>query len=276
MFSIAHWLQSSTLPKLEARMLLQKATGLSRVQLISHDERLLSLSELEQLEKWQADRLAGQPMAYIMGEREFFGRLFRVCPDVLIPRPETEHLIEEVLVRLPENQPVKIADVGTGSGIIGITLKLERPWAQVFASDLSFLALSVACQNAKNLQADVTFAQGSWFEGLNQLGQTGEFDFIVSNPPYIEKNDPHLQQGDVRFEPQMALTDFGDGLEAYRILTEQSYTRLKNGGWLVMEHGFDQRQAISQLCEKYLYQNICTAQDLAGLDRVTVAQKQTK
>ncbi len=273
MISIACWLQNCPLPKLEARMLLQKVTGLSRVQLISHDEQLLSSSEFDQLQKWQEDRLAGQPMAYIMEEREFFGRMFYVNADVLIPRPETEHVIEEVLSRLSKNQPAKIADIGTGSGIIAIILKLERPLAQVFASDLSEQALKVARKNAKVLQAEITFTQGSWFDGLDQIGAS-TFDFIVSNPPYIEHNDPHLQQGDVRFEPRMALTDFADGLEAYRVLTEQSFSRLKDGGWLIVEHGFDQKQAIGQLCENYLYQNITTLKDLAGLDRVTVAQKQ--
>ena len=271
--TIANWLQKSPLPKLEARMLLQKATGLTRVQLISRDDQILSTSELTQLTQWQVDRLTGQPMAYIMGEKEFFGRMFRVNPDVLIPRPETEHVIDEVLARLPENYPAKIADIGTGSGIIAITLKLERLLNHVFASDLSASALNVACLNAKDLHADIVFTQGSWFEGLDQIEQGSDFDFIVSNPPYIEKNDPHLQQGDVQFEPQMALTDFADGLEAYRVLTDQSYSRLKNGGWLIMEHGYDQGQAIRHLCEKYAYQNIATIKDLAGLDRVTVAQK---
>ena len=271
--TIADWLQTNPLPKLEARMLLQKATGLTRAQLISRDDQILSTFELVQLAKWQADRLAGQPMAYIMGEKEFLGRMFQVTSDVLIPRPETEHVIEEVLARLPQNQPAKITDIGTGSGIIGITLKLERPLVQVFASDLSALALNVAHKNATNLHADVVFTQGSWFEGLDQIGQVSNFDFIVSNPPYIEKNDPHLQQGDVRFEPQIALTDFADGLEAYRVLTEQSYSRLKNGGWLVMEHGYDQGQALRYLCAKSAYQNIMTVKDLAGLDRVTAAQK---
>ena len=163
-------------------------------------------------------------------------------------------MIDEVLARLPENYPAKIADIGTGSGIIAITLKLERLLNHVFASDLSASALNVACLNAKDLHADVVFTQGSWFEGLDQIEQGSDFDFIVSNPPYIEKNDPHLQQGDVRFEPQMALTDFADGLEAYRVLTDQSYSRLKDNGWLIMEHGYDQGQAI-----RYLSRPMCPA-----------------
>ncbi len=255
-------------------MLLQKVTSLSRAQLISHDEDALSKEQLEVLNRYVQERLDGRPMAYIMGVKEFFGRDFAVSDAVLIPRPETEHLIEAVLERLPVNQPARVWDLGTGSGIIAITLKRERPLACVFASDLSAPALALAQENARQLDVQVQFAEGNWFEALPEEEQAQGFDFIVSNPPYIEQNDPHLCQGDVRFEPQMALTDFGDGLSAYQALIAGALPRLKAKGWLIMEHGFAQKQAIQGLLFDAGYQKVTTLMDLAGLDRVTLGQRE--
>ena len=254
-------------------MLLQKVTGLSRAQLISHDEDVLSKSQLNELNAYVQQRLDGRPMAYIMGYKEFFGRDFTVSDAVLIPRPETEHLVEAVLESLSTDKAARVWDLGTGSGIIAITLKLERPVAEVFASDLSEQALTLAQENARQLGAQVRFAQGSWFAALSEEEQADGFDFIVSNPPYIEQNNPHLRRGDVRFEPQMALTDFGDGLSAYRALVAGALPRLKAEGWLMMEHGFAQKQAIQGLLIDAGYRKIETLMDLAGLDRVTFGQK---
>ena len=270
MMTIAAWLKNSSLPRLEARMLLQKATGLNRAALLSHDEDVLAPEIITLLDSWQSARLNGTPMAYLIGSREFFGREFMVSKDVLIPRPETEHLIEAVLERLPERQPARIWDLGTGSGIIAITLKLERPSSEVFASDVSAKALSVAKNNAQNLQADVLFGEGSWFEGLSISIQTDKFDFIVSNPPYIDSVDQHLKEGDVRFEPLGALTDFADGLSALKVLCEGAPSRLKVGGFLLMEHGFDQQEAVQTLLKQNGFSDVQTITDLAGLPRISL------
>lgn len=270
MMTIAAWLKNSSLPRLEAWMLLQKATGLSRAALLSHDEDVLSSEIISQLDAWQSARLNGTPMAYLIGSREFFGRDFMVSKDVLIPRPETEHLIEAVLDRLPERQSIRIWDLGTGSGIIAITLKLECPSLEVFASDVSAEALSIAKTNAQNLKAEVFFGEGSWFEGLPSNIQTDKFDFIVSNPPYIDSVDQHLKEGDVRFEPLGALTDFADGLSALRILCEGAPSRLKIGGYILMEHGFDQQEAVQALLRQNGFSDVETITDLAGLPRISL------
>lgn len=270
--TIAEWLKQTSLPRLEARMLLQKATGLSRAQLLSHDEDELSNDVLALLETWQKSRLDGTPMAYLIGSREFYGRDFVVSEDVLIPRPETEHLIEAVLDRLPEikseTESPRVWDLGTGSGIIAITLKLERPDLTVFATDVSAKALVIAKQNAEILNANIMFGEGSWFQGLPEEIQTNQFDFIVSNPPYIDSIDQHLKEGDVRFEPLGALTDFADGLSALRILCEDATSRLKVGGYLVMEHGYDQAEAVQSLLKENGFEKVETIVDLAGQPRI--------
>lgn len=271
MTTLTQWLSATPLPRNEARLLLQHITGYSRTQLITHDHEILNNSQLEQLKALAQRRELGEPIAYLLGQREFYGRSFRVSPAVLIPRPETEHLLEAALCRLPENGT--LWDLGTGSGIIALSAKLERPDSLVFASDLSAAALQIAQQNAADLGADVVFAQGSWFEAAThfRLPETG-LDIIVSNPPYIENNDLHLSQGDLRFEPQHALTDFADGLAHIRVLIEQGKNYLKPNAWLLLEHGYNQAAAIRALFAQHGYQNIETEQDLAGLDRITFGQ----
>ncbi|SUA25211.1 HemK protein [Neisseria gonorrhoeae] len=180
----------------------------------------------------RADRLAqrrlnGEPVAYILGVREFYGRRFTVNPNVLIPRPETEHLVEAVLARLPENG--RVWDLGTGSGAVAVTVALERPDAFVRASDISTPALETARKNAADLGARVEFAHGSWFD--TDMPSERQWDIIVSNPPYIENGDKHLSQGDLRFEPQIALTDFSDGLSCIRTLAQGAPDRLAEGGF---------------------------------------------
>ncbi|WP_434776915.1 peptide chain release factor N(5)-glutamine methyltransferase [Neisseria sp. Ec49-e6-T10] len=253
-------------------MLLQMVTGYSKAQLISHDQEALNAQTLQELNHLSEQRLNGLPMAYIIHHREFFGRYFNVTPKVLIPRPETEHLIETVLEKLTVQDKPTIWDLGTGSGIIAITLKLECPQSTVFASDLSEEALAIARQNAQQLNADIQFFQGSWFEAFPHSQSAITFDFLVSNPPYIEANDPHLLQGDLRFEPAMALTDFGNGLSAFQTLVQQGKQYLKPQGWLIMEHGFEQAEAIRALLTQYGYHHIETKKDLAGLDRISLGQ----
>lgn len=271
--TLQNWLNQSALPKNEARLLLQHVTGLTRAQLITHDKNLLIENQLVELNHLAQRRLLGEPLAYIVGEREFYGRTFAVSPAVLIPRPETEHLLETALQKLPENGT--LWDLGTGSGILAISAKLERPDLKVFASDISAEALAVAQQNAHTLSADVAFAQGSWFQAAAHfsLPENG-INVIVANPPYIERDDVHLQQGDLRFEPQSALTDFADGLSHIREITAQSVDFLQQNGWLMFEHGYNQGQAVRNILAQSGFANITTLPDLAGLDRVSLGQIQ--
>lgn len=267
--TIAQWLSESPLPKLEARMLLQAATGLDRVRLITHDAQTLTDVQTACLHEWSVRRLAGEPMAYILGGREFYGRFFRTTPDTLIPRPETEHLVDAALTALPPNAAVW--DIGTGSGIIAITLACERPDLQVAASDISRAALTVAQENAERHHCrNITFLHGSWFDTTPKPPQ--RFHLIVSNPPYIPDGDPHLQQGDLRFEPQTALTDFADGLTPYRHLTAHAAEWLHPQGCLIVEHGYNQATAVHELFAAHGWRHIRTLQDLAGHDRITIGQ----
>ncbi|MDR0933670.1 MAG: peptide chain release factor N(5)-glutamine methyltransferase, partial [Burkholderiaceae bacterium] len=221
------------LDPVDLRILLSHALGLTHVQLVTQSERALDAKEADRVSGLVARRQKGEPIAHITGEREFYGLPFMVTPDVLIPRPETELLVELAIKRLPANG--KVLDMGTGSGAIAIAIAHERPDASVTATDISPAALEVARQNAeRNLQSvgrEVAFYQGSWFEALPAPSR---FDVIVSNPPYITKDDPHLSQGDLRFEPPGALTDFGDGLSAFRTLVARALAWLQPNGWLLM------------------------------------------
>ncbi|WP_107688339.1 peptide chain release factor N(5)-glutamine methyltransferase [Neisseria wadsworthii] len=268
--NIKTFLENTALPKLEARMLVQEITGYTRAQLITRDEACLSESQSSRLRGLEERRLAGEPMAYILGWREFYGRRFKVTPATLIPRPETEHLVEAALAKLPQGGAVW--DLGTGSGAIAVTVALERPDAQVCASDISREALAVAQENARLLGAQVAFACGSWFDA-QCLSESVLFDIIVSNPPYIEADDEHLSEGDLRFEPQNALTDFADGLSCIRTLVEGAGARLKPQGWLMVEHGYDQGAAARRIFEQNGFTQVHTLQDLAGLDRIALGRK---
>ena len=276
MTTIAQWLAACPLPKNEVRMLLQHQTGFSRSQLITRDGDALSAADLAALDALAARRLVGEPMAYILGRREFYGRECAVSPAVLIPRPETEHLLEAALAALPEGG--SLWDLGTGSGIIAVSAKLERPDARVRASDISAEALAMARRNARTLGADIEWAQGSWFDAVVQPDspfrqpENSRFDVIVSNPPYIEAGDSHLAAGDLRFEPPDALTDFADGLSCIRTIAAGTRQHLKSGGRLLFEHGYNQGTAVREILAAAGFTDIATQTDLAGLDRVTSAQ----
>lgn len=271
MTTLANWLKTCPLPKLEARMLLQQVTGLTHAQLITHDADVLLDNQIAMLNQLLCRRQAGEPMAYILGHREFYGREFVVSPDTLIPRPETEHLLEAALFRLPENGI--LWDLGTGSGIIGISAKLERPDATIYASDISEAALKVAQQNAQRLSAKISLAQGSWFEANNIFAlPENSVDVIVSNPPYIEQHDVHLQCGDLRFEPQIALTDFADGLNHIRHIACLAPQFLRSKGFLLFEHGFDQGVVVREILVQNGFAQPETVRDLAGNERVTFGQ----
>ncbi|OSI15980.1 peptide chain release factor N(5)-glutamine methyltransferase [Neisseria dumasiana] len=267
--TITGWLNRCPLPKLEARMLLQHCTGLTRAQLVTRGSDVLDASTLQTLDALAERRCKGEPMAYILGSREFYGRLFHVNPHVLIPRPETEHLVEAVLEYLPKGG--KVWDLGTGSGAIAVTVALERPDAAVRASDVSPQALNTAEHNARRLGADIKWAAGSWFEA-GRPSEYHAYDIVVSNPPYIEAEDRHLHQGDLRFEPQTALTDFSDGLSCIRILAAGAGMYLKPGGMLMIEHGYDQGAAVRAIFEQNGFESVETRQDLAGLDRLTLGR----
>lgn len=271
MMTIDSWISQSALPRLEARMLLQFVLGLSRAQLITKGQNAISDEMLMSLNQLAKQRLAGHPMAYLLGEREFYGRVFLVNEHVLIPRPETEILVDTVLNKVNEHQFNSIWDLGTGSGIIACTLALENQALDIHASDVSQNALIVAQKNAADLGANVKFHFGSWYDVSPVVHE--KMDILVSNPPYIEATDQHLSQGDLRFEPQGALTDYSDGLSAIRHLINFAPSYLKESGYLLMEHGYDQGLMVREYFKQQnCWQNIETIQDYANLDRITLAQ----
>lgn len=258
---------SADLPRLEAQMLLAHVLGQPRVWLIAHDDHVLTEAELFGFNRLCQRRLAGEPMAYLVGEREFMGLTFEVNPAVLIPRPETELLVQAVLDAIAAIDAPRVLDLGTGSGAIAVSLAHGCPRAEVWATDISPDALDLAQRNAVRHEVNVQFRLGSWFKALGD--QDLRFDVVVSNPPYIAAGDNHLEQGDLRFEPRIALTDEADGLSAYRELVVGARRFLVLGGHLYVEHGFDQGPAISQLFEQAGFLDVKTIQDLAGHPRVT-------
>ncbi|RTZ45731.1 peptide chain release factor N(5)-glutamine methyltransferase [Candidimonas sp. SYP-B2681] len=257
---------ASKLPRLERQMLWQHVLQVPRSWLIAHDTDPLSSETVARFRALEAQRLAGAPMAYILGRREFMGHDFDVSPAVLIPRPETELLVETALASLKAHKAPRVLDLGTGSGAIAISLALECPHATVVATDLSPDALAVARQNAARLGARVEFFSGSWYDALS--GHKF-FDLIVSNPPYISACDSHLQEGDLRFEPVTALTDGADGLSALRTIAQGAGQWLTPQGELYMEHGWDQAQVVQDLLRSSGFTQIASLPDLAGIDRVT-------
>ncbi|WP_316659238.1 peptide chain release factor N(5)-glutamine methyltransferase [Ralstonia condita] len=261
------------LPALEARMLVSHVTGLSRVQLITQDTRALDAAARQQISELAARRLAGEPMAYLVGEREFFGRTFQVTPAVLIPRPDTELLVEQALDRMEAFDAPTVLDLGTGSGIIAITIALARRDARVWATDASAEALAVATGNAQALGAtQLHTALGDWYGALAKTDAPRTFELIVSNPPYIAAADDHLGQGDLRFEPAGALTDHSDGLQHLRAIITGAPAHLASGGWLLLEHGYDQGDAVRVLLLDAGFAQVFTTQDLAGQDRCSGGQ----
>ncbi|WP_432723568.1 peptide chain release factor N(5)-glutamine methyltransferase [Jeongeupia wiesaeckerbachi] len=256
-------MRDAALDRVDANVLMRHVTGTNRAWLIAHGDDEATPAHEEAFAALAARRRNGEPVAYLVGTREFFGRDFAVDPAVLIPRPETELLVELALARAGQGE--RVVDLGTGSGCIPVTIKLERPDLVVSAVDISTDALAVARGNAAQLGADVVFHQSDWYTALT--GQT--FDVIVSNPPYIVAGDAHLVQGDLRFEPQGALTDFADGLKHVRIIVAGAREHLAPHGYLLFEHGFDQGPASRALLADAGFVEVKTWTDLAGLDRVS-------
>jgi release factor glutamine methyltransferase len=297
---------------LEAQLLLQHLLNVNRAWLIAHADDALNAEDGQPnihaaFEALITRRLNGEPIAYILGEREFFGLNLKVTPDTLIPRPDTETLVEAALTKIPQSdnssqssfprkresmltltpkidsrfrgnddrgsiednkQPI-ILDLGTGTGAIALAIAKNRPRAQVTAVDASAGALKIAKENAQNLQIpNVQFVLSHWFDALKN--QT--FDVIVSNPPYIEANDMHLSQGDVRFEPRSALVSGADGLDDIRQIIASAPPHLNPQGWLMLEHGYNQAKQVSTLLQKAGFSDIETMQDLGGNDRVTIGR----
>jgi release factor glutamine methyltransferase len=248
---------------LENRMLLCHVLGLSRVQLITQSERTLNQDEAAQLSNLIERRWNGEPMAYLVGQREFYGLPFHVNEAVLIPRPDTELLVDLALARLP--QQGLVLDMGTGSGAIAIALAHTRRDAHVTALDVSAAALAVARHNADLNGVSLSLIESNWYDALGDQ----RFDLIVANPPYIASGDVHLSQGDLRFEPIIALTDHLDGLSALRRIVQGAARQLAPHGWLLLEHGYDQSDAVRALLNDGGYFEVQSWKDLAGIARVS-------
>lgn len=250
----------------EVDWLLCEACNISRATLLAFAERPVDSAAREQFLRWIEQRQNGTPVAYLLGRREFWTLSLCVSPATLIPRPETEHLVERALAVLPA-RPARIIDPGTGSGAIALALASERPGDRILALDRSAEALAVAAINRKRLDLpQVQLLAGNW---LNAVAERPEWDLIASNPPYVAKADAHLDRGDCRFEPRMALTDGADGLSAIETLCQQSWPRLRQGGWLLLEHGHDQAGAVRERLRRQGYSQVASWQDLAGIERIT-------
>ena len=255
--------------RIDARLLLQYVLDVDHAFLLTYPDQALTSQQMEEFFRLIKRRIDGMPVAYLIGEREFYDLTFRVTEAVLIPRPETELLVELALERIPVDQPCKILDLGTGSGAIAITIAKHRPQSRVIAVDLSADAIAVSRWNAKNLQVDnLHLTTGNWFDELS-----GErFDLILSNPPYVAKNDPHLEQGDLRFEPRIALAAEDNGFACICHIINAAPQHLIKNGWLLLEHGYDQAVECRQLLENMDFSNICSYPDLAGIMRVSGGQ----
>jgi release factor glutamine methyltransferase len=262
--TVKQWLQQTRdLPLIECELLLGEVMSLSRAQILAYPERELSANALQQLQPVVEQLRQGQPFAYITGSREFWGLELRVTADVLVPRPESELLVELVIELAPKAG--NVIDLGTGSGAIAIAVKSDRPDLTVTATDTSCAALKVASHNACKLKVDVNFHRQSWMQGSTEV-----WDVIVSNPPYIADNDPHLP--DLAAEPRQALVAGPDGLDDIRKIISQASQRLNPGGHLLIEHGYDQAASVQQLMSSAGLVNVQSKKDLAGINRVTLAQ----
>jgi release factor glutamine methyltransferase len=273
--------------RIEVQGLLQAVLQVNRAWLLAHSEQLLSDEQRARFTVLFERRLNGEPLAYLLGEREFYGLVFKVSPATLIPRPETELLVELALQRILQPLPAslthpgpplsgreqgrskhafRVLDLGTGSGAIALSIAHARPDTEVVAVDVSVAALEVAQLNAQRLTLDnVRMLQSDWFGALH-----GErFDIIVSNPPYVAADDAHLKQGDLRFEPHAALASGADGLEDIRHICAKSKAHLNRNGWLLLEHGYNQATQVRALLQQSGFEEIFSARDLSGIERVS-------
>lgn len=250
----------------EAALLLAHALGVSKAWLVAHADDAVEPARAESFHDLVMRRTRGEPVAYLVGIRGFHALELEVTSDVLIPRPETELLVDLALQRIPVDADCAVADLGTGSGAVALAIASQRPRARVLATDASLAALNVARGNTMRLGLrNVAFAHGDWCAALG----TARFDLIVSNPPYIADDDPHLQQGDLRFEPRAALASGADGLDAIRTIIRDARRHLREGGWLLFEHGYGQGTAGRELLTRHGYKDVLTERDLEDHQRVS-------
>lgn len=270
---IASLLRNAQLPespteRLDAELLLAAALGKSRSYLRTWPERIVSSEVAELFDSYIARRRAGEPVAYILGQQGFWTLDLEVAPHTLIPRPETELLVETAL-EVQAGGPAQVLDLGTGSGAIALALASERPVWSVTAVDRIDEAVALAERNRQRLGLDnVRVLASHWFQQLNDQ----QFDLILSNPPYIPSQDPHLVQGDVRFEPSSALVAGHDGLDDLRTIIAQAPSHLQPGGWLLLEHGYDQAPAVCDLLREHGFVEVCSRADLAGHPRISMGR----
>ena len=264
--TVAEALAGSGIDLFEARLLLTAVSGLSRVALAAHPEARLNDAVVTAFRTMTARRIRGEPIAYLLGERQFYAISLHVTPDVLIPRPETELLVEFALECLPAGGT--LLDLGTGSGAIALAVKQHRPDALITAVDQSTASLSVARANATRLGLDVEFILGSWFEPV----RLRRFQLVLSNPPYVAQGDPHLEEGDLRFEPRAALVGGADGLEAIRQIAGTACNHLCDGGWIAIEHGQGQDAEVRRLLTAAGLETVLSRPDLAGIARISVGK----
>jgi release factor glutamine methyltransferase len=256
-------------PRVDAELLLMHALGRSRSWLFAHADDLLSSGQRSAFDALVRRRGAGEPVAHILGQREFWSLALVTTPDTLIPRADTERLVELALVHLPTGSPAAVLDLGTGTGAIALAIAIERPAARLIATDASEAALAVARGNIRRLAPGcIETRLGDWFGPVTGL----RFDVVVSNPPYIAERDPHLDQGDLRFEPRDALASGPDGLNAIRRILADAPVHLVDGGWLLIEHGHEQGAAVRSLFENAGLTQVETARDLEHRERVTLGQ----
>ncbi len=263
-------LAGSGLPRNESRALLEAASGARREWLIAHGDEPADPACEDRFRALVQRRLRGEPLAYLVGYREFYGRRFALTTDVLIPRPDTEVLTDWAVRHAPAN--ARVLELGTGSGAIAVSLALERPDLSITATDISQAALSVACQNARRLDArSVRFLAGDWWAALDADADAA-FDLVLSNPPYVARDDPHLRMDALPFEPILALASGHDGLDAIRAIIAGSAARLAHRGMLVLEHGYDQADAVRHLLSQSGFIDVFAGQDAGGHWRITGAR----
>ena len=264
--SIAGLAGESGLPRPEAELLLCSVLGCGRSHLIAHADEAPDPGKASLARDAFARRRAGEPIAYITGRREFYGIMLKVAPAVLIPRPDTELLVELTLELAAPG--ARVLDLGTGSGAIAVALASERPDLAIVGTDISEAALAVARRNVRDQGAAVELLSSDWFEAL----APGWFDLIVANPPYVAERDAHLDQGDVRFEPRLALLGGKEGLDCILKIAAHARDCLRPGGWLLLEHGYDQGDRCAELFRGFGYGDVKTVKDLAGLPRACVGR----
>jgi len=255
----------TSIDRADAQVIMSHVLGVNRAWIAANPMRILTETQDAQIDMLGAQRALGRPIAYLIAKREFYGREFSVSPEVLIPRPETETLIEAALPRL--TPAASCLELGTGSGAIAVTLACQCPEARVVATEASEPALEVARGNARaqGCEARIEFLRGSWYEPVGAR----RFDLVIANPPYVAAGDPHLAHGDLRFEPVSALTDgSADGLDSIRAIIGGASDHLNSGGWLLLEHGYDQAEAVHMLLEAAGFGDIVSLPDLAGIARV--------